>query len=638
MKLCSTMILLFLLLVSACNTTDPGPLPTLVEVENPIETPTVVPFADVAIRGILEFWQAEKGTLPPNVADGWQFSAQFGDPIRIRIIGIAAILTLQTVDGYVLQRGTSIETTLPSGGIYTVVVQSLSADGGDYEIGLSYADRPNPNDTIPSPLPEVVGVPTPVIAYDQLGIYSGLLTAGETVSGTVAAGAEDHLYTFEGAFGSYAQLDLRRVFGNFNPRLTLYDPSGVPVAMDEDAGGDQIAMLQNIHLSDGIYTVRVAGNGYEGGYALRLIAHSVEIDVTPTPPGAMVQVTATPYDVPAIIPATLGNRLEDHVPVVGFADIPGYVATYPIYVTVGEVFTVGAGPVGDSAVRPLIVIYDPLGNIMTQTASSTSNADGDALAAQLRATIEGTYMVTIASEANETGQYVVGYGSGSTWRDVYAGEAVRDDPNEGQVERRGLRQVWSLQLSAGDIIMAAVNPESNTAFDPILELVPADAPLEYIAIDDNGGGDRSPFIRNVTIPRTGTYLLRIKPSQAMTSGEYTLVWRYINVAPTPTPIAATYPLLILDDYVADGEYRFYPFQARRGQHVRITVTSDTEGFDPVAALISSTGLTLIEVDDYGDSLYPSFTFDIPADGTYNVRINGYLSGGAFHLVVMELFY
>jgi hypothetical protein len=219
---------------------------------------------------------------------------------------------------------------------------------------------------------------------------------------------------------------------------------------------------------------------------------------------------------------------------------------------------------------------------------------------------------------------------------VLQGEAIFDEPNTAGIAKRGLRDVWTVELKAGDIITATVNPATASQLDPILEIVSAENPDILIGIDDNSGGGRSPLIRRAEITQSGIYLLRVKAAQATTIGDYSLIWRYINVAPTPTPPPASARLLTLDDVVPDNEYRFYPFQGREGQRIQAEILG-MEGFDPVAALIGPDNTILIEADDTNGDLNPRFLYELPADGVYNIRVNGYLAGGAFTLIVEELF-
>ena len=55
--------------------------------------------------------------------------------------------------------------------------------------------------------------------------------------------------------------------------------------------------------------------------------------------------------------------------------------------------------------------------------------------------------------------------------------------------------------------------------------------------------------------------------------------------------------------------------------------------DPVAALLGPDGTVIAENDDGGSNLNVRFYADLPEDGTYTVRVNGYLSSGAFELLV-----
>jgi hypothetical protein len=134
-------------------------------------------------------------------------------------------------------------------------------------------------------------------------------------------------------------------------------------------------------------------------------------------------------------------------------------------------------------------------------------------------------------------------------------------------------------------------------------------------------------------------VFRVWAARPATSGAYALVWRYIDVAPTPTPPEGTLPVLTLEDTVADQQYRFYPFQGQSGQRVRIRVIADDETpCDPVAVLLDPQANVVSEGDDSeGGGLNPIFEAQLPADGTYTVRVNGYQTGGDFTLIVEALY-
>lgn len=648
--------LLFIItsLLAACggqntNSPDLGVLPTRVTLVSSTPRPTQTPAAPVGATpvaraqtagGVLRFWEAAGGTLNPQTADRWTFDALAGDAITVRVLGVQALLTLQAADGRVIQTDRSIQATLPADGTYTVVVQTLQGeDGGPYEIGLGYAGQVNPNAERATLAPEVVGVPTPTPPYTGLGSFIDTLADGETIGGTLTDSGSPHIYTFSGSTGEFVRLEMRRVSGEIDPRLTLYSPNGQAIATDDDSLGDAGALLRNVRLpTDGLYSVQAAG-GSPGGYSVTLFRTADIVPVTPTVPAIDTATPIPTYGVPSPAPVVAGNRLEDHAPVRSFIDGSGYLGIFPLYAGEGEAFTVGAGPVDGSAVRLRIEVVNPDGAIVPpESGPALPGQDGDTLVTPIRADAAGVYQVFVASVGDETqtGPFIVGYGRGSTWLNVMAGEPDRDVGNQGVIRRRGARDIWTLRLDAGDIITAGVTP-GDPRFDPILEIAPADSPDTPLAVDDNGGGDRAAFIQRVDIPRTGVYLLRVRASQAATTGPYSLVWRYINVAPTPTPPPATYPLLTLDDSVPAETYRFYTFYGRADQRIQIDVTGQSAGFDPVLALIAPDGSTIAEADDSNGTLNPSLTVTLPAEGTYQVRVNGYLSAGDFLLTVLELF-
>jgi hypothetical protein len=280
-------------------------------------------------------------------------------------------------------------------------------------------------------------------------------------------------------------------------------------------------------------------------------------------------------------------------------------------------------------------VYDPDGALVATATAANSNAGGDALVSALKATSTGGYQVFVTGEDNTAGSFVVSYGTGVSRQEVRRGETVVDQTYSGQIARRGLRDVWSLYLNAGDIISAAVSP-SDPGFDPLLELTAPDGSL--VSQDDNSGGGRAALITSAIAPVTGLYRLRVTASGGFSSGSYGLVWHYINLAATATPLPGTVPILTFEDTIEPGQYHFYSFQGSAGQQIEIQVVARPGGdFDPVAALLDVSGQVIAHADDDGSALNPRFTATLPANGTYRVRVNGYLTGGEFMLLVNRLY-
>ncbi|MFW5691312.1 MAG: PPC domain-containing protein [Chloroflexota bacterium] len=615
------------------STTSPGQDPTPTA---EILTGSAQAAAPVPDDGLV-FWQAAAGRLAPDTPDIWRFDALAGDEITVRVLGVDALLTLQAASGRIVTSGDSIRAELPEDGQYTVVVQTVEGrPGGDYQIGLGYADRPNPNASSATRVPEVVGVPTPTPAYDGLGAFIQQISAAGTLSGTLNDPQTPHVYTFEGRAGQFVRARMFPAGGSLAPRLTLYDPAGLPIAIDERSGGENAALLLNVRLPvDGLYALQAAGDS-AGNYGLEFLWYDARADLPVTQPPSITATAIPTYGAPTPAPAVQGNRLVDHAPVQDSIDSPFDLAIYPLYAAAGEVITIGAGPVASSGVRLQLEVVDPAGTVIARASSDDSRANGDALITPLRADLEGVYQVFVTGLDGAAGAYQIAFGRGSSWLNTAAGTPQRDVANQGVISRRGVRDIWSLDLRAGDIITVAANPV-DPLFDPILEVVAADEPDTLLAIDDNSGGDRAAFIRRVEIPRDGLYLLRVKAAQAASTGPYTLIWRYINVGPTATPQPGVAPLLVLDDTIAENAYAFYPFQGTAGQRVRISVAAVDGAFDPVLALIGPDGAVIAEADDRPGSLDPLYVGTLPVDGTYNVRVNGYLSSGPFTLRVETLF-
>lgn len=596
------------------------------------ELPTLAVLPSPTVTRLLNFWQPARGSLTAGQVDRWQFVAEKGDQINVRVLG-AVNLVVQASDGLIVGTGTDIQATLPAAGNYVVLVQFIEGERVDYELGLGYTDRPNPAEFTATPPPQVVGIPTPTPSFSDLGVLITQLNSGEIASMTFE-GDEKHVYTFEGEAGAFVTINMSRTAGTVDPALKLFSPEGVALAVDHNSGGARGALLRNILLpEDGLYRVQVTGGGFPGDYELVLLGDDRPQPITPT---IIPQITETPFVevlTPTLATAVPNGRLEDHIAALGQISEAGSFSRHSIYATSGDFLTIGVRPLSEW--RPIIELYNPEGSQVVSANVGNSNAGGDALISMWPISETGTYSLFVNAEDNATGEYIVSYGVGPTREDVLRGPTEPDIPYDGQIARRGLRDVWSLTLNEGDVISVAVSP-LNTALDPVVELVTADGSL--VAMDDNGGGFPNALLNATTIPTSGRYQLRVTAANGVSVGPYRIIWRYINVAPTKTPEPVRALVMTVEDFAQDGQYLFYPFQGRAGQRVRIQVNAQPGSpFDPVAALVGPDGQVIAEGDDSGGTLNPSFSAEITADGTYNVRINGYLSSGAFELIVDALF-
>jgi len=620
------------MLLSACSTrANTVVVPTRVQIT--LDAPTSTPVAAQP----LAFWESVSGIVAADQPNQWVFQAQSGDQISLRAVGggIEVILKLQSADGLILGEGNPIETQLATGGAYTVIVEAANA--GSYELGLGYTDRPNPNDVPPTPLPQVVGVPTPIPAFAQGSNFIGALVSGVPANGELITDA-DSIYTFEGRTGQYTQIEMSRSSGTIDPVIQVYDPNGDVMALDDDSAGNEGAILRNLRLpADGLYSIQAGGNGLTGGYTLRLLIYDQFAPVTPTPIFLPSPTPPTLMPTATFAPAMMGQRLSPFAPLIGTLQNVDDVAIFSVNAEAGEIFSIALNQTENSTFRGKIELVNPDGVVVASAEPARSDPTGEALIAGLRADIPGTYQVFVTSLNGATGQYLITYGDGSTRQDVERGLIAPDQAVQADISRRGLRDLWTVELHTGDVISAAASAAPGSTLDPILELVPTDDEDNILAIDDNNGGGVNALISNLRITEGGLYVLRVKAAGAATVGSYTLIWRYISLAPTPTALPGVFPVLSVDDSVENNAYNFYPFQGRAGERVRIRVlAADGTTFDPVAALLDPSGNVIAEADDT-EGLNPVMTVELPADGTYTVRVNGYLTSGAYTVLVEELF-
>ncbi len=635
---------LLLCVLTACDTATTADLPTRAQmpteasVDGQAQQVTVAPPSELEAVGLLDYWVTESSLLSPSKQrDIWQFVGTRGDVITLRVIGynIEPIMTLQDPNSTIVTEGSDIEIELAQDGTYTVEVTLGTSGDGSYDIGLGYADRPNPNSYTPTPRPQLVGVPTPTPAYQDLGTFVGGLQEDIPTGSILSENVAQHVYTFEGTVGEIINISMERISGDVDPFLTIFSPSGDVLAMDDNTGATRNAELRNIKLlEEGLYSVQAIGaDNTLGTYSLILSRGGIPL---PTEAPLNPEATATRIPlIPTLAPALNGNRLQNNSPVLGRLDAGDY-AQFSIYAVAGEIFTIGTKPVGENGLRAQIEMYSPEGDLVLFTNASESGTDGSTLIPAVIAPVTGAYIILLNGENNTGGDYVLSYGIGYTNEIIVRGSPPPNTRAEGNLPRGGVLDEWHVNLNQGDVINIAVSNSSGD-FDPYVEILTWDGQL--LAGDNDSGGDTTALIQSVEIPTTDTYRIHIRDATPQQNiGQYTLIWRYINTAPSPTPIPPFSTLMSLDDVLEADNYQFYVFYGLAGQKVRIRVEPKPgEQLDPVAVLLDPSGNQIAQADDSNGTLNPIIEVILEQDGPYTVRVNGYLSGGMFDLFVEQLF-
>ena len=511
-------------------------------------------------------------------------------------------------------------------------LEDIVADAA--EPATTAGDPASPRST-QEPLREVVGVPTPTPPYLNFGSFISRLRPNERVRGSMTEAVSDHIYTFDGQSGMLVNVELMRLTGTIEPLVTLYTPAGERIAMDAFSGPARTARLRNVRLPvDGLYSIHASGAGRAGDYQIILqdMPQIIAPDQTAAPPA---QSFPTPYATPTLGPALPDARLQDHQPLLSNIPRPGDFQRFTFETAASETISIGVMPSATSSLRPMFEVFGPEGVLIANVRTSSSNAGGGAFAAGIPIPEAGVYTIIVTSEDSSTGGFRIGYGRGTTYEDVYKGQPSSDIRIGGQLQQRGQRDIYRVTLNQGDIITVVASPD-QVNLDPVVEIADENGQLLYS--DSNSGGDRAAVIRLAQIERSGVYQLRVRDAAATGVGTYTLVWRYVNLAPTSTPPPDSALIMALRGEVDEDTYAFYVFYGEAGQRVQIRVRAQPGSlFDPVAALIAPDGSVLAEGDDSAGTLNPDFFAVLPEDGSYTVRVNGYLSAGSFDVLVALLF-
>ena len=586
---------------------------------------------------LITFWETAAGNLDTaDTVQPFQFVAQAGDAIRASVDGAVTYqLTLQAEDGSTIAQGeNTLATTVAAGGIYTVRLRASAA--GDYRFTLAYTDRANPSDVTATPQPTAIITPSATPPYyARLGTFIEMIAGGQSREGTFDAPEIQHVYTFNGRAGQYIGVGMERVSGTVDPLLHLYMPDGSELASDDNSGSNRAALLRNILLpEDGLYSLQVWGRGFAGGYRLALTSSTDPLLVTPIfEPTATATAVIEEVLLPTIAPAVSGELLVNHVPVLGAVERRGDFDRYPIAVSQGQSITIGVRP--DGQFRAKVELFDPDGLLIAAATPAESAAGGDALIPALLAGQTGTYVAFVTGEADSVGGYTISYGVGFAHLETRRGTTTADQLYSGSIARRGMSESWSLDLNRSDVISVAATANSGP-IDPVLEVIAPDGSL--VAMDDNTGGNRDAQIVSARAPVAGRYHISVTSANATGQGTYTLVWRIVSRPPTPTPLPGMVLLLSYDDSVSANAYGYYSFYAQAGTSVEVLVRAAAgSSLDAVAALLAPDGSVLAEGDDEDANINPRFTATLPVDGTYRVRVNGYLTSGAFTLNVNALY-
>jgi hypothetical protein len=597
----------------------------------PTTTAQIAPASDE----LLEFGGGIAGVLDNAIPQRqYLFVATADDAIRISLEGDApVIMTLLTPAGTTHAQGqNSIETRLPLDGVYMLTVSRLLPDSDVplyFSLSLNHVGQPTASASPHPATSTLTATPLPTLSPTATSVYSGLgsvlgrLVLGQELLGQFREVSDAYVYLVEVPSAGYLRFRLTPLMPGIDPAVTLFDPQGIAVATDEESGGlDTPELLVNLAVS-GLYAVQVRADAAPGDYRVRIDFTETRVltEVTrfaPPPPLLLL---------PVATPLLRDGELLDHAPLLGSLNRQGDFARYSVRVEAGDMVTIGVVPTDGVGLLPVIDLIDPDGLSVYQASPALVNGQVTTLVPGIGGLVEGEYTVFVTGAEGTLGGFIIGYGREGSFTESFRGELTGNVETVGQMTQPGARDLWSLYLNENDLITLAAS-SSDAAFTPLLHL---------IAPDGTALSAGQISIGSVRAPVSGVYVVRVQAQNVGSIGGYSLLWRYLVPAPTPTRLPSRVPLLVVDASLMAGNQAAYTFRGIAGQRLLIEVMALDGRFDPVAELLAFDGTIIAQGDDADGGLDPRFEAMVPADGTYTLRVRAYGDGeGAFVARVDEL--
>jgi hypothetical protein len=464
----------------------------------------------------------------------------------------------------------------------------------------------------------------PALAQSTDASAVATLDVGTEVQGALTAddavGIEDEyrydVYRLRATAGQRLEFTLRSE--DFDAYLAVYEEGlDEALATDDDGLGDGTdARLRFTAPKDGDYLLHARTlSGLEGGdYTLTL---------TERPPAA-----------PEPEPGTIalgqtrdGSLTDDDAE----TEEGGHYDAYLFTAESGQRLTFD---LVSEAFDPVVRVGRMEGDVFTELAMNDDGPDTELNSRLVFAAPEGgSYVVrATALSENGTGDYTLSLSEGPA--PIAATAIAVGDTVEGELTESDGRSAdgyaadrYRFEGREGQRIRIDMTASD---FDSYLELF--DDAEASLATDDDGGPEGLDARINITVPRTGAYVIQARGFSEAT-GDYTL--KLSEVEPDRPPQAIAFGSTVqgeigeTDNEDGDGRhFEAYSFTAAGGQRIRAIMRSGD--FDTYLQIGNAEGefSSLASDDDgLGEGMDSRLDFAIPADGAYIVRASPLGSDG-----------
>lgn len=424
-----------------------------------------------------------------------------------------------------------------------------------------------------------------------------------TFEGVIDANTPFVEYTLELAESQPVIITLDATGGTLDPIATLLAPSGTVVAENDDVdteGGDYNSYIAYTADTSGIYTVRASSYGETSG--------SYVLDIF--------------IDLPNPLPDSLEGTMTVYQGTIGEGDAG---ITYPIELAPGDVVLMQTQALSGD-LDTILTLFDPAG------AELASNDDANLGASNLNSTLyyqaqsAGTYSVNVSNYGG-TGDFALSVTVQSAA--IAANTLVTSD----RIDDTTTTISYTVDLAAGENL--TVQTQSVTgSLDTILTLLDpvGNVVVENDDVNTDAGNYNSTIV--YTADQAGTYTLNVG-RYGSSIGNFVLT-ATISADASIAPIAVSNQTFTEQGSITESVPEFsYPITLEAGQTVLLQTEAISETLDTVIALISPSGATVAENDDYQSESYNSgLVFTADENGTYTAVVGGYgESTGDFNLTI-----
>ncbi|MBZ0279874.1 MAG: PPC domain-containing protein [Anaerolineae bacterium] len=471
----------------------------------------------------------------------------------------------------------------------------------------------------------------PVSAQDE---PEASVSYGGVVSGQITNANPRAVYFFDGLRGEVISIHLETTNGNLDPVLTVLDAGGQLIARADDSRGSRDVTIDALSIpSSSRYYVVVGRFGYGLGSTTGAFELDMErIGVSSASGSALRYGDSVINNISNMTPQLYYSFRAERGDIVNIrmqrnsGDLDSYL----------QVVDSSAFVIADNDDVPGSGLDAEITNLVVEAAGTyiiKATRYGEAVG-----TSSGQFILTLQEAENS------GFGNSPQTAIPLLVNQIED----GELTNQNYTRYYVFDAKQNDLITVRMDRVQGSV-DAFLVL--ADANLQEITTDDDGGGGQNAKIDGFLIPSDGTYYIlatRFDREAGTTAGSFRLELQSLGNAfdgVSPETQRISYGTTItgrIDEITPTVSFAFWGVE---GDAVTVSLNRGDGDLDPVVRILDSNGTVVAEDDDSGGGKNARVArFVLPRTGIYTIeaaRFSG-LDGdpntrGSFILVLARVF-